>query len=259
MITAGLIALTLAAPSSGLEFGYTVAPAAPGRPRVIVAPRDSDLAALAVVFDVGSADDGSLPGLTRLSQRAVLESSARTSYEDLVVRLFRADATLAMETGLREARFTLTAPREDFERLAGSLLATLLAPRLDPDKFHAAVERTRNDQREPSRPDGMFLLLTSFVGNDPRYAGDPFGDPGVIEMISFQRVRAHVARWLTPGNATVVFAGGVEPALPSRLLRLYHGGTRHPPERLRIDGPITSSIGWSSEVHLMGFQYRIGE
>ena len=83
------------------------------------------------------------------------------------------------EVGFHECRFTLTAPRPEFPRLARAVLGLLLAPELDRSRFRASVERTRRDQREPGRSDALVAMLASTVGNDDAYKADFYGDPAV--------------------------------------------------------------------------------
>jgi predicted Zn-dependent peptidase len=104
----------------------------------------------------------------------------------------------------------------------------------------------------------VLVLLTSTIASDPRYTGDPYGDPDQVDMISVQDVRAHVARWMVPGNASVVFAGGFSPAAGERMLRRFRGGARHAPEPLALDLPIDSTIGAASETHLVAYPFLLG-
>jgi predicted Zn-dependent peptidase len=258
MTAAALLAVAVAAaPAGQAEFDYATMPDEPGRPRVILAPRDSPQATLSVTFDVGSYDEEGIPGLTRLAQHAMLEANPRVPYEKLVTALYRANATLQLDTGQRECGFRLTAPRDEFERLADQLTSLVLAPRIDGGRLAAAAERTRLDQREPDRPGSVLVLLTSTIASDPRYANDTYGDPDQIDMISVEQVRAHVARWMVPGNATVVFAGGFSPATATRMLRRFRGGARHAPEPLALDLPIDSSIGAASETHFIAYPFLL--
>ena len=258
MTAAALLAVALAAvPLGAAEFDYAALPDEPGRPRVLLAPRDSSQATLSVTFDVGSYDDGKYPGLTRLAQHVMLEANPRLPYEKLVTAVYRANATLEIDTGQRECGFRLTAPRKEFEELADQVTSLLFTSRIDDRGFAAASERTRLEQTEPDRPGSLFALLTSTIASDPRYVNDTYGDAGQIDMLSAESVRAHVARWMVPGNATVVFAGGFSPSAATRILRRFRGGARHAPEPLVFDLPIESSIGAASETHFVAFPFLL--
>jgi predicted Zn-dependent peptidase len=97
------------------------------------------------------------------------------------------------------------------------------------------------------------MLLASTIASDPRYTNDAYGEPAQLDGVTLEAVEAHLARWLTPGNATVVFAGGFTPAAATALLRRHRGGTRHPAEPLALDLPIDSSVGAQSEVHFVAY------
>jgi predicted Zn-dependent peptidase len=251
VIASGLLAMSIAA-GAGPGFAYTVDPPAAGRPRVVLAPRDAPRSALVVAFTAGSVDDDDAAGLTRLTQRALLEAN-RPAYEQLSLALYRANATLQVETGFRECSFTLSAPGDHLEHLAATLLPMIFAPRFDPAAFAASVERTRSDQRDPGRPDANVALLASTVISDARYKNEPYGDAGAIETLGLSDVRAHAARALAPANATVVFAGRFDPARARRLVARYAGGERRGAERIPLELPLETSVGSRSEIHVYGW------
>ena len=101
LLPALLAAVVLIAPGEE-PFRYLEEPAAAGRPRVLLAPRRDPEATMVVTYAVGSVDDGSTSGITRLAQRAVLEANRRANHEALVTALHRAGASLRSRRAQRE-------------------------------------------------------------------------------------------------------------------------------------------------------------
>jgi predicted Zn-dependent peptidase len=258
--------MSVAALVSTLALAASVTAPAPGEatssafrlsashPLVILAPsREARRAALVVRFHAGSVDDGELPGLTLVTQHALLEANRRLSHPDVVRLLVGADATLRLETGLAECGFTLESGREDFARLAAVVLDLIFSPDLDPSAFASARRSAQHAEREGNGRD-MLALIASKVVDDPAFLNPPTGTEAAIELIELGDVRRHVASALSPGNATVVIAGGFDPAAARRALARRSGGRALPRKVPVIATPFSLQIPARREIYLVAYR-----
>ncbi len=227
-------------------------------PAIVLARRPGDEATLRISFLTGAVDDGDSSGLTRLAQNAILEANARGDADHLATALFAAHATLSVETGLRDCAFTLTAGKQDFERLATRVAEIVLAPRIRPNRFPRALERTLADVREPGRGGGFIHLLASTVVADYRYQNRPYGDPGQLKSIRQAQVEAHLAGPMSSANATVVVTGAFDRDVLLRTLRRFRGGVRRDVPRPVIQVPIRSRYSSEHEVHFLAYPLSLG-
>lgn len=232
-------------------------PAAGGRPAILLARRPGGLATISIVFSAGSVDDGSRSGLTRLTQRAMLESNGKLDWERLVVALYAASGSLSVETGLGQSRFTLTAPSREFGPLAHRLAEAVLSPRFVPGHLPRAVARAQHDGRDPSRGAGLLALVTSVAALDARYRNEPFGDTDQIELYTAAEVAGHLAGPFAPARATVVVTGAFDRDHFLRFLRRFGGGVRTSPARADLALPASARYGSSREVRIAAFPIRI--
>jgi predicted Zn-dependent peptidase len=257
MRSAALAAIALAAGSArGSEFEFESFKASRAHPRIVLAKRPGATATMLVSFGAGSVEDESTPGLARVCQHALLEANQRGSYEALVTQAFAAGAHLAIETGLHEATFALTADRRDFAPLAELLATMTLAPRIDPRRFPVAVERALQDESEPGKGANLLALLTSTVLADWRYQNLPYGDRS-LEGISQEIVEEHLQGPMSPGNAVVVVAGNFDRDRMLRFLRRFSGGGPRPPERPRFDLPLNARFAAGRETHLLAYPFVV--
>lgn len=247
-------ALTLASalPARAALGPAEVVPTGPGRPRLLLAPRAGEVAALRVTFAVGSVDDGTSPGLTRLSQYALLEANQRIAPAELAREVWAADGRLEVATGQRTCAFTLVASRRDFSRLVHQILPALLAPRLDPSRLPAATERAVLDVAGGS--DDLVPVLTALAARDRAYrTHPPHGVRRVLESIDLADVAAHVQGHLTPANAEVVVTGAFDRAEVIRLVRSFRGGVPTPGEPVALELPFRDRRRAQREVHLLAW------
>lgn len=219
-----------------------------GHPKVVLAERPATTSATMYIdLAVGSVDDGTSLGLTRLTQLAVLA----TGYEQLQQGVYAAGGELHIYTEHQRASYVLTAPPSEVEALARRLVGLVLSPKLSAASLEhgKALAVQRSDQETESMFAG-FLAQTA-VSKDG-FAEDPAGDSETIRGIELPAVRAHAARYFVPANATIVVAG----AFPARLgaaLAAPSGGKRrtYPPlrESLAGDYKLASYI----ELHLLAY------
>jgi predicted Zn-dependent peptidase len=229
-------------------------PTGRGRPRILLAPRAGEVAVLRVTFDVGSMDDGSSPGLTRLAQYALLEANRQVSPDELGREVWASGGRLEILTGQRTCAFVLVASRRDFGRLARRLLPALFAPRLDPDLLPAAVARAVLDVGE----DHDLLTLLTGLGAEGRgwRTHPPHGRRAILESIELDEVSAHLARSFTPARAEVVVTGAFARSEVLPLLGRYRGGAPVALERLALDWGQERRPG-AREYHLLAFPLRL--
>jgi predicted Zn-dependent peptidase len=261
-----LLALLALAPTRGetLATVSDVAPAAK-KAHLIMAPRDSAEAVLRIQFPVGSFDDAFEHGLTRLSQRALVEASAVTRHADWARDLFAAAATLDLETGVRGSAFVLRAPKKHFHALANKLIKMVFAPRLDSKAFARAKTRTLTDQMRPgSGADLNYFLARSVVllgGGKPgeEYTNPPHGEKDNLLALKQKRVEQHLARHFTPGNATLIVTGAFSEQKIKKALKKKTGGSRNDVARPAVEKylPVEQTHFHLRQMHLRAFPVEL--
>lgn len=215
------------------SFVVRVDAGSPDRPRVVFAPRAAEEAVMVIAFDVGAADDGMKSGLTRLSQRMLLDGNAREPRAALWRAAHLAAADLELTTEMRRSTFRLRAHKATFDALAERLLEAVFQPKLDKRQL-ANVKRLTRADRLPSGSleDTLAHLLGTLLAagegdaSERSYANDPHGDPEEIARLTLDEVEAHLRAHFSPANATVTLAGAFDEARLGRKLASFRGGTR---------------------------------
>lgn len=192
---------------------------------VILAPREAKRAALQVRFEAGAFYDGPLPGLTRLTQFALLHASRVMSSARLTELLYRADATLEVRTGQRTCTFDLEAPASTFESVAVPVVRALLQPSIDGSQIASARQRLAQERVEFT-PLDFASLLSRAVMAERGYDNDPAGAPGVLDSLTFDNLREHQRTYFVPSNATVAIAGKFNVARFKKLLTGVRGAAK---------------------------------
>jgi predicted Zn-dependent peptidase len=229
----------------------------PEHPLLLLAPREASRSTLTIVFDVGAVDDNFENGLTRVSQESLLHANARTPYEKLAISLYKSAATLELRTGLHESRFTLTAPPDEFDALARTLLTSVLSPRFDPRRFEAAVERTQRGERPLDQDNWLAVLLTRTLLEDQRYRDPHLGSVEKLEDLEPQRVSQYLSLWLAPRNATVIATGRFDAQALRKLVGGFRSGV---PRRLgppKLSLPFERKVPAGREVQVYAYPLRI--
>jgi predicted Zn-dependent peptidase len=222
-----------------------------GTPRLLLAPRPGEVAVLRISFPVGSVDDRSSPGLTRLAQHALLEANRQVDPDQLFRDVWAADGELEITTGQRSCAFTLVAGRREFASLATRLAQALLSPRLDPARFDTATARAVLDV---GNDDDLFSLGTALAARDRAYrTHPPHGLRRILESLDLEEVADHVRRNFTPAAAEVVVAGALDRKLMIRLFRSFHGGEAARGPRVELELPSTARIEAEREVHVLAY------
>lgn len=240
-------------------YSVTVVSPGPGRPRLVLAPRDADTAALVVQFPAGSVDDDNRPGLTRLAQHLLIEGNRRNRYDELVTALFAADAELRIETGLRDCSFSLVANRRDFPALAKILLTSVLAPDLNSSALGPSAERARLDAREPGKGRDLITIVGAAVVDDGRFRNEPYGDRHVIESLTIDDIREHLAGPLRPAGATVFATGAFDPAWMRRLVGGFSGPRAVRQDEAKVSLPFAQQIPSTRDLRILGQRVEISD
>lgn len=259
MIALVLLALAAAPSAPPAPFSSEVIPAAPGHPRVVLAPRPGPRAAVVVRFEVGSVDDatgeGPAPGLTHLTQLAMLRANAGLDHAALVRDLFEADGELTVRTGLESCEFRLSAAAGDLDRLAARVLPALLAPALQGGRsFEGARDEALHHRRE-SRGGQLVAELAHLSVPDAAYGSPPHGDRATLEALSPAQVQRHASRWFTPGNATVAFAGAFDVRAARALAARFAGGGRTARRVPDVRTPFSLQAPSGKEAYLVAFRW----
>jgi len=228
------------------------------RPAVLLAPREDPLGVLVVTFRTGIYDDGDKPGLTRLSQQALIGANERVPYETLVTDLYQSGASIDLETGVRACSIRLVAPRASFERLAQKVLGMVLQPSLDRDEIRRAARRLIAEDLVPGHSVTISALVARAVfPDDWRAHNELLVDPDAVETVSFDDLDKNIAERLTPANAQVVVTGAFDKAKMRAFLKRFHGGTPSKPIRVTGGAPVNIHYRSRSRVHVMAFPVNL--
>lgn len=230
-----------------------------GRARLVVAERASERASLKVSFRVGSFDDGTDAGLTRLAQRALLLANARFDHVAFERALREGAGSLEVLTSAHEASFVLHAPSATFDALAKQLIDGLLKPRPIPERFPVAVRATLQDELVPGDPRAWLHQVLTMVMPSPGYQTPPHGERSTLLGITPRDLTERLKTAFTPANATVTAAGAFSLSKLKKTLRRYRGGKLR--DRL---APIRASNGEVMmpaffETHVIGFPVTLRE
>jgi len=178
-----------------------------------------------VVFDAGSARDGTQPGLASLTSAMLTEGAAGLDADAIAERVEAVGAELGAGTD-RDTSFarmrSLTEP-EAFETAVDTLTKILSEPTFDP----AELERVRQNrltalrlaEQDPGDV-GQKALYRAIFGDHP-YASDPSGTAESIAALRAEDLRAFHRRYYGAGNATIAIVGALDrtqaEALAARL------------------------------------------
>jgi predicted Zn-dependent peptidase len=256
MIAAFLtLALTAAVPA---PLSSRSLPARAGRPAAMLAQRPGPRAALVVRFQVGSVDDatrdGPAAGLGHVAQLAMIHANRRLDAIEMAKEVFASDGELAVVTGLETCEFRLEAARGDFDRLADRLVSALLDPAIQGGAaFEAVRDKALHDRRAGRGGEGVEEIARVVVP-EAAYRAPPNGDRDVLERLTPEDVRGHVARWFVPANATLVFAGAFDARKAEALARRFAGGARATRVALAVATPMAMMSPSRRELYVAVFR-----
>src|SRR5690606_38348810 len=109
-------------------------------------PSDGDVVTLRVMFDMGSFEDGELPGLTNLTARLMAEGGAGDrSYAEVTRELFRMAAELDWHVGREQTVFVGRVHRDHLEDFYSVFRDVLLRPRMMREDFDRILSQVRSE------------------------------------------------------------------------------------------------------------------
>jgi predicted Zn-dependent peptidase len=254
-----IVAVTLLALHSRTALGQTFRVeslhASKSHPHLLLAPRASSTGTIRIQFAAGAFDDEAQQGLTHLAQQAMLCANLVEPYERFVIDLFAADASVSIETGVRESAFTLTASSKDFDGLAHRFATMILSPRISDERLEEAKSRTVSSRS--SNATLLVTLLARAVISDPGFGNNPDGDKDQIRAMSADDVLTHIKKRLPPANATVIVTGGFNAQGMKAHLARFSGGA--PTRRPRPGGDLAGTYHQKSylEMHLVAYPIEL--
>lgn len=218
--------------------------------RVYFVPTDAlPIVDLSLLFDAGSARDGSLPGLASMTSSLLAEGAAGQDAGTIARRFEAQGARFSTSSGRDSASVSLRSLSEQ-EPLTGALDA-LMDVLSRPDFPETAVDRERRRMQvslNRSRNDPGSIASRTFweaaYGDHP-YASPPGGTEDSLEAISREDIRNFHDRYFVTGNATLALVGDLSreraEAVAERIDASLQSGDRAdplPPAPLPDDGRV---------------------
>ena len=169
-----------------------------------------------VVFDAGSARDGSQPGLASLSAAMLTEGAGDLDADALAERVeavgAELDAGADRDTSYVRLR-SLTDPQA-LEPALDTLVKVLKAPRFDASEFERVRQNRltalRLAEQDPGSV-GQKALYQAIFGEHP-YASDPSGTAEAVAALNAEDLRGFHRRYYGAKNATVAIVGAIDRA-----------------------------------------------
>jgi zinc protease len=228
--------------------------------RVYFSPaRELPLLDLNIAFDAGSARDGGLPGLARLTAGMLDEGAAGLDTDAIAAAFDRVGATYSAAVGRDMAQFSLRTLAD--EAFSGPALDTFLAVLTRAEFPQAPLERLKRQTRvaieqQKQRPGAVAskAFYRALYGDHP-YASPVIGTEQSVARISRADVRAFYRRHYGARNAVLAIVGDLDRGdaerLAARLSKALAPGERAPalppvpelraPKTVRVPFPSTQA------------------
>jgi zinc protease len=212
---AALLALALLWPSFAAAGPKIESWQTPNGARVLfVAASELPMVDVRVVFDAGSARDGSRPGLASLTNELLTEGAGPWSADELAARVDSVGASLGSDS-LRDMAYvsirSLTEPKA-LEVAIETLAAVVAAPRFEPGD----IERLRNarlvslrQQEQSAGSVASKAFYRTLYGEHP-YATDPDGTPESVAAVTRAELQEFHRRYYVGNNAVVAIVGALD-------------------------------------------------
>lgn len=188
---------------------------------LFVAAPELPMVDVRIVFDAGSAHDGSKPGLASLTASMLSEGAGELDADAIAERIESVGAELSTgadrDTSFAQLR-SLTEPAALAQAI--EILSTVLSvPRFDAREFERVRQNRliglRLAEQDPGEV-GQRALYRAIFGDHP-YASDPSGTPAGVAAIEAQDLHRFHQRFYGAANATVAIVGALERAQAERL------------------------------------------
>ncbi len=187
---------------------------AAGAKVLFVAAEELPMVDVRLVFDAGSARDGSKPGLASLTSAMLTEGAAGLDADAIAERVEAVGAEMGIGTD-RDTSFarlrSLTDP-DALEVALDTLIRVLSAPTFDPAEF----ERVRQNRlialrlAEQDPGDVGQKALYRAIFRDHPYASNPSGTPEAVAALTPEDLRAFHRRFYGAVNATIAIVGALD-------------------------------------------------
>ncbi|MBK1620580.1 peptidase M16 [Lamprobacter modestohalophilus] len=188
---------------------------------LFVATDELPMVDIQVVFDAGSARDGSKPGLASQTSAMLTEGAGGLDADAIAERVEAVGAKLSTGTDRDTSSASLRSlsDADALEIAVDTLIRVLSAPTFDPGEF----ERVRQNQLTALRlaeqdpgDVGRKALYRAIFGDHP-YATDPSGTPEAVAALTTDDLRAFHGRFYGAGNATIAMVGALDRAQAERI------------------------------------------
>ncbi len=181
---------------------------------LFVAAEELPMVDVRVVFDAGSARDGSRPGLASLTSAMLTEGAGGLDADAIAERVEAVGAELGIGTD-RDTSFvrlrSLTDP-DSLEVALDTLIRVLSEPTFDATEFERVRQNRltglRLAEQDPSEV-GQKALYRAIFGDHP-YASDPSGTPETVAALTPDDLRAFHRRHYGAANATIAIVGALD-------------------------------------------------
>lgn len=214
-----------------------------------------------VVFDAGSARDGSTPGLALLTNAMLTESAGPWSADELAERMEFVGAELS-NGALRDMAWVSMRSLTDDKILAVStetLAAALAQPAFvekDFERMRASVLASLKREQENPADIASKAFYAALYGDHP-YASNTTGTPESVQALGLQQARDFHRRFYVAANAVVAIVGDLDSeqarALAEQVTAGLPRGEPAPPlgEPKPLTGPVIQHIEHpSSQTHI---------
>jgi zinc protease len=214
-----------------------------------------------VVFDAGSARDGSQPGLATLTNGMLTEAAGPWSADEVAERLEFVGADMS-NGALRDMAWVTVRSLTD-AKVLDTVLQTLAAVLAKPALLPKDLERVRESmlatlKQEAESPGDIAekAFYAALYPNHP-YGSNPTGTPESVKALGLEDLRAFHQRYYVGGNAVVAMVGDLTLAqaqeIAERALAGVPAGGHAPPlpEIKPLDQPVERHIEHpSTQTHI---------
>lgn len=188
---------------------------------LFVAAQELPMVDVRVVFDAGSARDGSKSGLASLTSAMLTEGAGGLDADTIAERVEAVGAELGTGTDrdTSYARLRSLTDADTLEVALDTLIKVLSAPSFDAAEFERVQQNRltglRLSEQDPGDVGRKALYRAIF--RDHPYASDPSGSPETVAALSTDDLRAFHDRFYGAANATIAIVGALDRAQAETL------------------------------------------
>lgn len=219
-----------------------------GSPGMNFIENDTPTTSMVVTFGVGSSDDLSLQGLTAQAQLTLLEANSALPLKRWKEQLYATGATFDTAQNRYESHFVLTAPADEFQALARMVLPALLSPRINPAQLEALRNSAPAGSSGGTGSERVIQMLEPLLLKEGRELRR--SRPGWSEGA---RVKAHIAEFFVPANATVTVVGSFRKDELRQLIGRARGGVRREVTRPELAQDVRRRFESPISMHVFGY------